>query len=197
MDAEVNAIVTPSRLWSRNEVLSRPCPVPASPGVYGWYFRELPWSLDASDCVRHDNMPLLYVGIAPKMPPANGARASHQTLRDRIRYHYSGNAEGSTLRLMLGCLLADHLRIELRRVGSGTRLTFSAGEAVLSEWMGQNILVCWTEYLKPWELEQHLIRTASLPLNLDQNRNHAFHARLTAIRAEARARARLLPALLS
>jgi hypothetical protein len=135
MDADVNAIVTPSRLWSRNEVLSRPCPVPASPGVYGWYFRQLPWSLDASDCVQHDNMPLLYVGIAPKMPPANGARASHQTLRDRIRYHYSGNAEGSTLRLTLGCLLADHLGIELRRVGGGTRLTFSAGEAVLSEWM--------------------------------------------------------------
>jgi GIY-YIG catalytic domain-containing protein len=96
------AVLTPDRLWSRADVLAGPCSVPSSPGVYGWYFRELPWPMDASDCVRHDNMPLLYVGIAPKMPPANGARPSRQTLRDRIRYHYLGNAEGSTLRLTLG-----------------------------------------------------------------------------------------------
>ena len=48
---------------------------------------------------------------------------------------YRGNAYGSTLRLTLGCLLADQLGIELRRVGSGTRLTFGDGEQALSEWM--------------------------------------------------------------
>jgi hypothetical protein len=142
-------------------------------------------------------MPLLYVGIAPKRPPVSGGSANRQALRDRLRYHYSGSAEGSTLRLTLGCLLSQQLGIELRRVGSGNRLTFSAGEAVLSQWMGRNILVCWTEHPRPWELEQHLIRTVSLPLNLDQNRDNAFHATLTALRASAKARARDLPILVS
>jgi hypothetical protein len=73
---------------------------------------------------------LLYVGISP--PPKNGAKPSKQTMRERIRYHYQGNAEGSTLRLTLGCLLSEELDIELRRVGSGKRMTYAAGEEVLS-----------------------------------------------------------------
>jgi hypothetical protein len=45
-----------------------------------------------------------------------------------VRYHYRGNTAGSTLRLTLGCLLG----LELRRVGSGKRMTFGkAGEATL------------------------------------------------------------------
>jgi hypothetical protein len=137
MDAQdvLNGLVRPARLWSRAEVLGRPSPVPSRPGVYGWYFKELPWSIDTSQCVTRDNCTLLYGGIAPKAPPANGQPASQQTLRKRIRYHYTGNAAGSTLRLTLGCLLAERLGIQLRRVGSGQRLTFAAGEARLSAWM--------------------------------------------------------------
>ena len=191
----VNELTRPSKLWSRAEVLARPSPIPSSPGVYAWYFRELPWPMAVQDCVEHDGSTLLYIGIAPKRPPANGRPASRQTLRDRIRYHYSGNAEGSTLRLTLGCLLADRLGIELRRVGSGQRLTFSTGESRLSDWMARNAFVCWVEHPQPWELEARLIRAASLPLNLDQNRNHQFHAKLTEVRARAKARARSLPVL--
>ncbi|WP_373283393.1 GIY-YIG nuclease family protein [Streptomyces prunicolor] len=69
---------------------------------------------------------LLYVGIAPRHM-AN--RTSTQNLRKRVRYHYRGNAAGSTLRLTLGSLLG----LELRRVGSGKRMTFGkAGEATPS-----------------------------------------------------------------
>ena len=39
----LDGLVQPARLWSRAEVLARPSPVPRRPGVYGWYFRELPW----------------------------------------------------------------------------------------------------------------------------------------------------------
>ncbi|MET8121086.1 GIY-YIG nuclease family protein [Micromonospora sp. NPDC005189] len=67
---------------------------------------------------------LLYVDISPKAPPGNGRPPSRQTIRGRIRYHYRGNAAGSTLRLTLGSLLAGELGIGLRRVGSGNRLTF-------------------------------------------------------------------------
>jgi hypothetical protein len=189
----LDGLVRPARLWSRGEVLARPSPVPRRPGVYGWYFRDLPWPIDTSQCVTWDGCTLLYGGIAPKAPPANGRPASQQSLRHRIRYHYTGNAAGSTLRLTLGCLLTERLGIQLRRVGSGRRLTFAAGEARLSAWMADNAYVTWVETDHPWLAEQQFIASVNLPLNLDQNRHHAFHQQLTQVRVDARMTARTLP----
>ncbi|MFF3817423.1 GIY-YIG nuclease family protein [Streptomyces bluensis] len=177
---EAAALISPDRLWLAQEVLMRPSPVPAVAGVYGWHFEEAPHpDVDAGR--------LLYVGIAPRYM-AN--RTSTQNLRKRVRYHYRGNAAGSTLRLTLGCLLG----FELRRVGSGTRMTFGkAGEAALSQWMADNARVCWIVQSEPWTLESQLISQLDLPLNLDQNRHNAFHSRLKELRAQARQRARELP----
>ncbi len=125
------------KLWSREQVLAKPCPVPAQPGIYAWYFRELPGCVDPTGCLTCGDLTLLYIGISPKAPPRNGRSASRENLRKRIRYHFRGNAEGSTLRLTLGCLLADplgiHLRIDqnahhcfcskLREIRSGARKT--------------------------------------------------------------------------
>ncbi|PKT67020.1 hypothetical protein CW362_42765 [Streptomyces populi] len=174
------ALTEPDRLWSAREVLLRPSPVPAAAGVYGWHFEQAPSAdLDAGR--------LLYVGIAPRYM-AN--RTSTQNLRKRVRYHYRGNAAGSTLRLTLGCLLG----IELRRVGkSGTRMTFGKdGEVALSQWMAENARVCWIEHDEPWTLESELITQLDLPLNLDQNRHNLFHGRLKELRDQARQRAREL-----
>lgn len=137
---------------------------------------------------------LLYVGISPKAPPLNGKPPSRQTMRSRVRYHYTGNAEGSTLRLTLGVLLAEELGIELRRVGSGTRHTFSTGEQRLSEWMSEHAFVTITEHPEPWVLEERLIAEWSLPLNLDQN-SHPFRPTLSAMRSAARQRAKALAVL--
>jgi hypothetical protein len=191
--AALAALVDPALVWSRTEVLQRPCPVPAAPGVYGWYFKELPYPIDTNGCVRRGDLTLLYVGISPKAPPRDGRAGSRQTLRSRIRYHYRGNANGSTLRLTLGCLLGEPLGFQLRRVGSGRRLTFADGEHVLSAWMADNALVTWLETPAPWAAERELIAAVDLPLNLDQNRRNAFHAELTLRRARAAARARALP----
>lgn len=177
---EATALVSPDRLWSAQEILVRPSPVPAAAGVYGWHFKQQPHpDLDAGR--------LLYVGIAPRYM-AN--RTSTQNLRKRVRYHYRGNAAGSTLRLTLGCLLG----LELRCVGSGKRMTFGkVGEAKLSQWMADNARVSWIEQSEPWDLESQLISQLNLPLNLDQNRHNAFHSRLKELRAQARQRARELP----
>jgi len=99
------------------------------------------------------------------------------------------------LRLTLGCLLANQLDLQLRRVGSGKRMTFGSGESVLSDWMASNAFVAFKVCERPWELELALLCKASLPLNLDQNRNHAFHARLTSVRRVAKQQARELDAL--
>lgn len=83
--------------------------------------------------------------------------------------------------------------IELRRAGSGKRLTFGAGEAVLSEWMAKNAFVNWLVHPAPWQLEEQLIAKLCLPLNLDKNDRHPFHIVLSEIRAKARERVRALP----
>src|SRR5262245_36359634 len=123
-----DTLLHPARLWTRSEVLVRDCPVPREPGVYAWYFREIPPGVPTTDCRQALGATLLYVGISPKKPP------SGQDLRRRIRYHYCGNAEGSTLRLTLGCLLG----LPLYRVASGKRRTFAYGEERLSNWMAEN-----------------------------------------------------------
>jgi hypothetical protein len=186
-------LLRPSRLWTRSEVLARPSPVPRAAGFYGWYFRTIPPGVPVERCIHCEDLTLLYAGIAPKPPPAAGGPASAQTLWHRIRYHYRGNAAGSTLRLTLGCLLADELGLELRRVGSGRRMTFRAGEATLSNWMAANALVAWVTHPMPWQVERDLIASTSLPLNLDQNRDHDHHRQLSEVRRLAKVYARRLP----
>lgn len=183
-------LLCPPHLFSREEVLSRVSSVPKASGVYAWYFCQIPPGVPTSSCVQCRRAVLLYIGISPSAPPMNGKPPSSQSLWHRIRYHYRGNAEGSTLRLTLGCLLSRQLGLELRRVGSGKRMTFATGEPILSEWMARNAFVTFQACDRPWEVEVELVRTVSLPLNLDQNRNHAFHSTLTELRRAAKEAAR-------
>lgn len=172
----------PETLWTRGQVLARPSAAPAVSGVYGWHFVEPP-------CPELEGGRLLYVGIAPRRM---STRTSTQTLRARLRAHFRGNAAVSTLRLSLGCLLG----LPLRRVGSGSRMTFGPdGEQELSDWMEAYARVCWHPSPQPWVIESAVIAGADLPLNLDQNRLHPFHPRLSQVRAQAKATARSLPIL--
>jgi hypothetical protein len=180
---EIGAFVAPRRLFSRGEVLVRPSPVLSRDGVYGWWFRHLPPLVETSGCHKYQGLTLLYAGISPNRPPQNGRPPSRQNLRDRIKYHYTGNAEGSTLRKTLGCLLIDELGIQLRRVGSGNRMTFADGEQALSAWMANNAFVSWLVRDSPWELENQLLVSLDLPLNLQGNAHNAFHPVLTKARA--------------
>jgi hypothetical protein len=191
--SDVDAFLSPPRIWRRADVLSRPSPVPAAPGVYGWWFDELPAAINVALCRRREDHFLLYTGISPKRPPMNGRPPSKSQLRQRIETHYTGNAEGSTLRKTLGCLLSDELGIRLRRVGSGTRRTFVDGEGKLSQWMARHAFVSWVVHERPWELEEHLIATLDLPLNLQGNSQNAFHANLSEARFRCVAEANALP----
>jgi hypothetical protein len=180
------------RLWSREEILATSTPVPAAPGVYAWYFERLPHGVPTADLVSFGGLTLLYIGISPKAPPTNSRPPSRQTLRTRLRYHMRGNAEGSTLRLTLGCLLSAELGLQLRRVGSDHRLTFGDGEARLSAWLADNARVTWEICSEPWLLEKELFNRVPLPLNLDGN-SHAFCRILSELRRTARDAARQLP----
>lgn len=182
------------RPYTRDEVFDSPCPIDRVAGAYGWWFRTIPGPIDTRGCEERDGLTLLYVGISPSRPPTNGRPPSRQTIYDRIRYHYSGNAEGSTLRKTLGVLLASDLGVELRRVGSGKRRTFLvAGEAKLSDWMAENALVSWVPHREPWFLEEELIASLDLPLNLQGNSRNRFHSELSRLRAAAEKAAQGLP----
>lgn len=181
----VDQLQNPSRAWARCEVLQRPSPVPATPGLYAWFFDQMPPTVPLSDVSTHHGLRLLYIGIAPSRP------GNSSTLRSRVRQHYRGNASASTLRLTLGCLLAGQLGIELRRTGSTGRLTFGKeGEERLSDWMESNAFVCWVEHAEPWTIEEDVIERLRPPLNIERNAAHPFCAPLSALRSEMKKRAR-------
>jgi hypothetical protein len=195
---EIVVFLHPPHLYSRQELLATPSLVPKADGVYGWWFRCLPAPTDTSRCANDQGFTLLYTGISPKEPPKNGRPPSKGNLRKRLHQHYVQTAAASTLRRTLGCLLADDLGLQLRRVGSGhrrERTNFASGEQALSEWMEENAFVSWVERKKPWELEHGLIRQLDLPLNLLGNSRNRFHPELTEARARCLAQARALPVL--
>lgn len=197
-DGSAVATFLDARRYTRDEVFGEPCPVPTEPGVHGWWFRTVPAAIDVSGCEQRDGLTLLYVGISPTPPPPNGKRPVSQDLRKRIRYHFGGgdaSAEGSTLRKSLGVLLADELDIELRRIGSGERRTFAAGEAVLSRWMAENALVSWVVRPEPWLFEDELIAALDVPLNIQGNKRNAFYPELKRLRRDAALKANKLRVL--
>jgi hypothetical protein len=59
--------------------------------------------------------------------------------------------------------------------------------------MDKNAGVCWIETRQPWVVETELLASVNLPLNLDQNRRHAFQATLSAMRRVSKRRADELP----
>lgn len=179
----------PEKTYSRIEVMSRPTPVPAVNGVYFWWFKEIPPGVPTKGCITAEGYTLLYVGISPDK---RGKPNSRSNLRKRLKTHYSGNAAGSTLRRTLGVLLSHVSNFPLRRVGSGSRMTFThPGEQWLDHWMEQNARVHWILAETPWEIEDKLIESIPLPLNIQGN-THEFKLALSGIRSQAAAEARLM-----
>lgn len=184
VELALSRLTHPDHLWSRSECLSHASPVPAASGLYGWYFRELPPGVDGSACVRRLGRTLLYVGIAPSRPLGYNSLPSTQSLKSRIRMHYAGNAEASTLRRSLGALLRTKLKLQ----ADATRRSKSLGEGEprLSDWMERNAFVTWIEYPCPWAIERQVIGRLDLPLNLAHNRAHPFWMKLTEARSTRR-----------
>ena len=185
VDGVSMTFVESAPLLTRAEILARSDLIPQSRGAYAWFFRSPPPGVPTEGCYVRDGLTLLYVGISPKN------ERSRRHLRKRVVYHLKGNAEGSTLRLTLGTLLAPISDYPLRRVGSGKRMTFThQGEQWLDAWLNENALVCWTEHPEPWHLEHELLGAYSLPLNIQDNRSHPFCASLSEARRAAKEVAR-------
>ena len=146
-------------------------------------FQAHPGFIDASDCHRVGERVLLYVGISPKAPPANGKSPSRSTLRKRLQTHYGGNAEGSTLRLTLGCLLSEELGVQLRRLAVAIA-TLSRTLASKSWIVGcKRMPSCVGLKRSSLELERRLLSSGlHLPLNIDRKRPTRFFVALSTAR---------------
>ena len=94
----------PPRLWTAAEVLAEKCPIPREPGLYTWYFREVPQGVPVKDCIVVDGATLLYIGISPKRPPANGEFRQPSTAMPSSALPYAGQCRrldpASHLRLL-------------------------------------------------------------------------------------------------
>lgn len=194
-DAVIASLLTPPRLYTATEAAARSDGAPRRAGIYAWYFDTVPAAIDARQCHRSGRWTLLYCGISPKRPPANGRAPSKSHLRTRLRTHFSGNAAGSTLRLTLGCLLEDEIGTILRRVGSWGRLTFTnPGEQVLDRWLHAHARVVWAAHPAPWEPEDALLASGlPLPLDIKDNPCAVLTAPVSALRSAAKRRAEDLP----
>ena len=133
-------------------------------------------------CKQFEDYHLVYVGIAPKK------ERGKSNLQERIWTHFgktrSNNASWSTLRLSIGCLLYEHLDIQLQCVKN--RKHFDEGESVLSDWIDNNAIVVWHVFNRPWEIEKEVIERLSLPLNLTHNKRHPFYSYLYKLRKKVK-----------
>ena len=65
-------------------------------------------------------------------------------------------------------------------------MTFThLGEQWLDQWMEENAFVTWIEHASPWDLEDELLQTLSLPLNIKGNQDHIFSSTLNRFRKDA------------
>jgi hypothetical protein len=73
-------------------------------------------------------------------------------------------------------------------------MTFThLGEQWLDNWMEENAFVCWVKHPAPWELEEELLGTLSLPLNIKGNKDQLFSDELNRLRKHAIRLAREMP----
>jgi hypothetical protein len=61
--------------------------------------------------------------------------------------------------------------------------------------MAENALVSWVEREEPWVLEEELITSLDVPLNLQGKAHNRFYPTLKRLRAEAEQVARNLPVI--
>src|SRR5690554_2858813 len=187
----------PELLVARSEVIGKSTQVPKESGIYAWYFKSLPHTdINEIDGLHlHKGWYLLYVGISPSKPPANGKPPSKGTLRRRINNHMKGNASTSTLRLSLGCLLSESLGIELSQVKK--KFNFLLDESKLSDWLEKNVKVTWVTHNEPWMIEEDVIFSLKPPLILRDNPGNPFYKTLYIARKEVRDKARKLATLIT
>ena len=171
-------IKNPEKLFSCAELRGSIEKIPDRGGVYAWYFNKKPSKeIDLLKCKfsKYDEKYFLYVGISPSKNKPN----SKSTLRTRIKNHIKGS---STLRLSLACLFNTPEKPLTHITKAGYHRLNPDGRKHVNDWLDQHAYVCWIETEKTNELEQGLMKTCNLPLNIQGNKDNEFYKPLRDIR---------------
>jgi hypothetical protein len=174
-------LLAPPSLLDPANIRARPQLVPAHPGIYGWWFSGALADVPMTDCLRHADYRLLYVGIAPARAPGPDQRRV-RTLRDRLKNHARGPIATSTLRRSLAALLRKDLSLHIRRDARGKLRMSEEHEARLSAWMDAHARVGWVVCPAPWQVEEALLQAGPrLPLNI-KGSSDPYRRTLSALR---------------
>lgn len=159
--------------------------LPEQAGLYAWWIvgSALPMVPPNPHPVE-EGVDLGYIGIAPSGPK------SESSLRSRVvKNHLDGNLAVSTLRRSLAALLLDS-PLELEPLKKGSKVVLSdIHNAKLSAWQLLHLRLTWYPTANPWLLEGAVIDALRPPLNLEKNKVHPFHPKLSAARRKLRERA--------
>lgn len=169
----------PDQLWRLSSLRRKD--LPDERGLYGWYFAQIPPRVPIDSCAAVQGSYLLYIGIAGKNPSSKG------NLRQRFfDMHLASTTSFSTVRLSLGALLRDGLDLVYRPKGKQTYWYGKEGEGRLTAWMYEHCRIAFIEDIEPWSVESLAVREYSLPLNLEGNEVHEFHATLSLLRRQTK-----------
>ncbi|WP_421926763.1 GIY-YIG nuclease family protein [Neoaquamicrobium sediminum] len=182
---ERDTLLRPTSLLPARAVLDDPALMPDRGGIYAWWFDEEIPSVPLDNTLTLGSHRLLYIGIAPRAPSADGAE-SKSTLRKRIvRNHLSRRIASSTLRRSLAWLLSHSLELAIGRNGARKAIMSRDDEERLTGWMCSHAAISLLCHEQAWTIEEDLIANGpALPLNLKGSK-HPFRMQLSAMRAKA------------
>ena len=168
---------TPKNWLSRADLLTRPSPVPRVQGIYAWYLSNIPGGFDLGVQHVHQDHKLVYVGVAPGRPNAEGE------LHQRLRIHCRGKLRRSTFRRTVAAMLtlgpsppSEYAAMLDSPAPAG------ALNDMVSQWMERHARVCWLEVADPWQVEPGVISALTPPLNIKDNPNNPFRSELMRLR---------------
>lgn len=151
-------------------------PVPKEPGIYAFYFSEEITKMTYGCELEYGDYTLLYLGIAPTK------YSSSSNIRKRIRQHYTGNIQGSTLRKTLACLINEEKPLQFRDPQEKRPKLKDNSRKELNRWITEYSRITWYPVEKPWSYESRLILELKPPLNLECNGGHPFYETLQSLR---------------
>jgi hypothetical protein len=173
---ETPQIEVPSKLFRVSDVITRPSAAPDEPGIYAWWFDNLP-NVPFDSHSGQMGFRLAYVGIAPQK------LGGRRTLRQRLRDHCRGPIAKSTLRRSLTAILLAHLNLHPYRDGKKIKMP-DPQEERLSAWLEEHGRVAWISDPAPWVWEKKILQCGlSPPLNIQGN-NNEFARELSTMRRQ-------------
>ena len=180
---ERDTLLQPASLLPARAVLDDPALIPDRGGIYAWWFDEEIPSVPLDGTLLHGQYRLLYIGIAPRAPSADGSE-SRSTLRKRIvRNHLGRRIASSTLRRSLAWLLSHSFGLAIKRNAVGKAMMSRDDEERLTHWMRSHAAISLLCHEQAWTIEEDLIANGpALPLNLKGSK-HPFRQQLSVLRA--------------